>query len=73
VAISNLGIEADWFPDRNQLMSTDRVRLITAAVRWPRASQSRQIALATALSRTYLKARSAKQADKLAKGYPSGG
>jgi hypothetical protein len=73
VAISNLGIEADWFPDRGQLMSTDGVRLITAAVTWPGAAQRRQVALATAVSRPYLVTRSAKQADKLAKGYPSGG
>jgi hypothetical protein len=71
VPVTNLGIEADWFPNHNWLMSTDGIRLITAAVTWPRASQSHQIALATALSRTYLKTQSAQQADKLARGYPS--
>jgi hypothetical protein len=71
VAVTNLGIEADWFPNRDWLMSTDGIRLITAEVTWPRASQSHQIALAAALSRTYLKSQSTQQADKLAKGYPS--
>jgi hypothetical protein len=71
VPVNNLGIEADWFPNRDWLMSTDGIRLITAEVHWPGAAQSRQISLATALSRTYLQSQSAKQADKLAKGYPS--
>jgi hypothetical protein len=71
VPVNNLGIEADWFPNRNWLMSTDGIRLITAEVKWPGATQSRQIRLATALSRTYLKAQTAKQGDALAKGYPA--
>jgi hypothetical protein len=71
VPVNNLGIEADWFPNRNWLMSTDGIRLITAEVRWPGATQARQIKLATALSRTYLKGQNAKQAAALAKGYPA--
>jgi hypothetical protein len=71
VPVNNLGIEADWFPNRNWLMSTDGIRLITAEVTWPGASQAHQIALATVLSRTYLKTQSTKQAEKLARGYPS--
>lgn len=67
-AINGLGIEADWFPDREALMSTDGFRLITASVQWLRTSVARQISLATALSRTYLKVVSEKQASALARG-----
>lgn len=67
-AIPNLGVEADWFPNLNQLMSTDTVQLITVTSQWPRAPVARQIGLAEALTRTYLKKLSPQQIDKLAKG-----
>jgi hypothetical protein len=67
--VTGLGIDAYWFPDRNQLMSTDGVRLITASVSWAGASLARQLALATALSRMYLTV--PRRSNGLAKGYPS--
>jgi hypothetical protein len=73
IAINNLGIEADWFPNLNQLMSTDGLRLITVTMHWPGAPLGRQIGLAEALSRTYLKKLSPQEVDQLAKGAPSGG
>lgn len=72
-AMNNLGIEADWFPNLSQLMSTDGLRLITVTMHWPGAPLARRIALAEALSRTYLKQLSPQEVDRLAKGAPSGG
>jgi hypothetical protein len=69
VAITGLGIEADWFPAENQLMATDGLKLITVTVTWHGSKLARQRALAEALTRTYLKQRTSKS---LAKGYPSG-
>jgi hypothetical protein len=72
-AINDLGIEADWFPNLSQLMSTDGLQLITVTVHWPATRSARQIGLAEALSRTYLKKLSPQEVDQLAKGAPSGG
>jgi hypothetical protein len=72
-AIDNLGIEADWFPNLSQLMSTDGLRLITVTMQWPGTPLARRIGLAEALSRTYLKKLSPQQVDQLAKGAPAGG
>jgi hypothetical protein len=72
-AINNLGIEADWFPNLSQLMSTDGLQLITVTMHWPGTMTARQIGLAEALSRTYLKKLSPQEVDQLAKGAPSGG
>jgi len=69
VAVTGLGIEADWFPAENQLMATDGLKLITVTVTWRGAKVARQRALAEALTRTYLKQHTRKS---LAKGYPSG-
>lgn len=68
IAISNLGVEADWFPDLGQLMSTDTVHLITVTMHWAGAPTRRQIGLAEALTRTYLKKLTPQEIDKLAKG-----
>lgn len=64
----NLGIEADWFPYLTQLMTTDGVRLITATVTWPHASQRRMRELSIPIARTYLRAPKRSKA----KGFPSG-
>ena len=68
VAVTGLGIEADWFPAENQLMATDGVKLITVTVDWRRTSLARQRALAEAITRPYLKHPN----QKAANGYPSG-
>lgn len=71
-AVTGLGLEASWFPDRDQLMSTDGLKLLTVTVAWPGASPKRQIALATALSRPYLKVLTPKQAEAVSNGFPCG-
>lgn len=52
--ITGLGIDAQWFPEEQHLMTTDGIRLITATVIWPAAPQSRRRALAQAAARPYL-------------------
>lgn len=71
-AVFHLGLEADWFPAYPQLMATDGKVLITLAVTWNGAPQSRQRQLAVAMTRTYLHTPHGKAAQALAKGYASG-
>jgi hypothetical protein len=52
--VSHLGLDASWFPDLSELMTTDGRALITVTVKWPRAPQRRQRELAAAVARTYL-------------------
>jgi hypothetical protein len=52
--IDGLGIDADWFPEEQHLMTTDAVRLITATVEWPRGRLAQKVALAVAAARPYL-------------------
>jgi hypothetical protein len=52
--IDGLGIDADWFPEEQHLMTTDAVRLITATVDWPRGTHAQKVALAVAAARPYL-------------------
>jgi len=52
--IGGLGIDADWFPEEQHLMTTDAVHLITATVAWPRGSRNQKVALAVAAARPYL-------------------
>ena len=69
IAVLGLGLEASWFPNQTQLMSTDGVRLIRTTVIWGGAKQAQKIRFATAISRLYLhKPKSSK-----AKGYAQGG
>jgi hypothetical protein len=72
-ALPNLGIEADWFPNLSAVMSTDGLQLITVTVHWPGAPVGREIGLAQALSRTYLKKLSPQEVNRLANGAPAGG
>jgi hypothetical protein len=72
--VGGLGLEAYWFPDRTQLMSTDGVRLVTVTVRWPRAHQARQRTLAVQVSKPYLRTPpGAATSSSLAKGAPAPG
>jgi hypothetical protein len=71
VAVPGLGLEASWFPAETHLEVTDGFRLITATVDWPGATQTREIALARAMAAPYLKTPHGKEAQALAKGYPS--
>jgi hypothetical protein len=70
VAVTGLGIEADWFPATTQLMATDGIKLITASVDWRGTTQGRRRALAEVFTRRYL--RQSRQGSARAKGYPSG-
>jgi hypothetical protein len=55
VHIDHLGLDADWFPEENHLLTTDAVRLITATiVTWPGAPKRRWRALAAVAARPYL-------------------
>jgi hypothetical protein len=56
VAISGLGLEADWFPQQQQLMATDGRILVTVGVSWRHAPQRRRVALDEAVARSYLAA-----------------
>jgi len=52
--VSHLGLDASWFPDLSEVMTTDGRALITVTIQWPRAPQRRLRALAAAVARTYL-------------------
>lgn len=67
-----LGLEAAWFPAGTDLEATDGTLLITTSVDWQGVARKRKIALATAVTRVYLKTPRGKRAQALAKGYPSG-
>lgn len=54
VQIPGVGLDADWFPDQQQIMTTDGKQLITAAVSWRHSKQSDRRALAEAAARAYL-------------------
>jgi hypothetical protein len=70
-AVVGLGLEAAWFPAETHLMATDGSRLITTTIDWPGAAQKREISMARAMTRPYLRTPHGKAAQKLAKGYPS--
>jgi hypothetical protein len=69
VSVMHLGLLASWFPNQQQLMSTDGVRLVRTTVIWPGAKQGEKIRFATRISRLYLK----RSKSSAAHGYPSGG
>lgn len=71
-AVPRLGLEADWFPAETHLMATDGTRLVTTTVIWRGAGQARKTALATVVTRPYLKTPHGKAAIAKAEGYPSG-
>ncbi|HUA44933.1 MAG TPA: hypothetical protein VMA77_06890 [Solirubrobacteraceae bacterium] len=71
-AVNGVGLVASWFPNRNQLMSTDGLKIVTITVAWPGATVGREIAVASEISRPYLKVLTPKQAQALANGYPCG-
>jgi hypothetical protein len=54
VHVDRLGVDASWFPDLRQVMTTDNRRLITVGVIWPHAPARRLRALAIAVARAYL-------------------
>jgi hypothetical protein len=52
--IAGLGLDADWFPSSQQLMTSDGNRLISVAVTWRGASVARKQGVAEAVARPYL-------------------
>jgi hypothetical protein len=53
--VDHLGLDAQWFPEEQQLLTTDAVRLITVTIAsWPGGSQARRRRLAAATARPYL-------------------
>jgi hypothetical protein len=52
--VMGIGLDADWFPTEQKLMTTDGRRLITAFVAWPGARPGRREALGKAVARRYL-------------------
>jgi hypothetical protein len=67
-AVMHLGLEAAWFPAREQLMATDGLRLLTVTVDWHGTTQAQRRSIAEVLTRPYLKI--TKQGLAAAKGYP---
>jgi hypothetical protein len=51
----NMGLGADWFPAREQLMATDGLKLITTTVTWNGVTQKHRLALAMAFTKPYIK------------------
>ncbi len=64
----NMGLEADWFPAREQLMATDGLKLITTTVTWKGVTQKHRLALARAFTKPYIKV--TKQGRAAVHGYP---
>jgi hypothetical protein len=69
--VAGLGLEAAWFPAETHMEATDGSRLITATIDWPGGAPKREMALAGALTRPYLRTPHGKAAQRLAKGFPS--
>ena len=68
VAINRIGLEAFWFPAREQLMATDGLKLITTTVTWKGVTQKHRLALAEAFIKPYIKV--TKQGRAAAKLFP---
>jgi hypothetical protein len=64
----NMGIGANWFPAREQLMATDGLKLITTTVTWNGVTQKHRLALAKAFTKPYIKV--TKQGRAAAHDYP---
>ena len=54
LGVAGLGLDADWFPDGNYVLTTDGVKLITVTVAWPGSSQAARRALSIAVARRFL-------------------
>jgi hypothetical protein len=63
VHIGGLGLDADWFPQPEQIETTDGRRLITVGVVWHGVPTKQRIALAKVIARTYLGPLDKKAAD----------
>jgi hypothetical protein len=52
--LSGLGPFASWFPNRDQLMATNDVLLLTVSVTWPESGRDEEVGLARAAVVPYL-------------------
>jgi len=52
--IMGLGLDADWFPDANNVETTNGVKLITATIAWPGSSEAQRRALSVAIARRFI-------------------
>jgi hypothetical protein len=52
--ITGLGLDADWFPSSQAVMTSDGDRLITVSVSWRDASTAMKRGLSEAVARAYL-------------------
>jgi hypothetical protein len=52
--VGHLGLDASWFPEEQQLQTTDAVRLVIVTIDWRAVPTARKIALAVAAARPYL-------------------
>jgi hypothetical protein len=52
--VTRLGLDASWFPDLNQLLTSDGHVLLGVTVQWPGVRAAVRRNLATALARVYL-------------------
>jgi hypothetical protein len=52
--VGGLGLDADWFPSSQQLMTSDGNRLISVSVSWRDAPAARKRGVAEAVARPYL-------------------
>ncbi|MGH2891085.1 MAG: hypothetical protein ACRDNJ_15815, partial [Solirubrobacteraceae bacterium] len=52
--VGHLGLDASWFPEEQQLQTTDGVRLIIVTIGWGRAPTARKVTLARAAAKAYL-------------------
>lgn len=54
VHVGHLGLDASWFPEEQQLQTTDGVRLIIVTIGWRGAPTGQKVALARAAAKVYL-------------------
>jgi hypothetical protein len=52
--IAHMGLDADWFPEPRQLLTTDGTRLLAVTVAWAHSTQAKRKALAKSVARAYL-------------------
>ncbi len=73
LAVTGVGLMANWFFDLDNFQATDGHRLITVTVVWDHKRQSVQRAIAVAVTRPYMHPPVGEKAiNQLVYGYPSG-
>jgi hypothetical protein len=57
--IAHMGLDADWFPEPSQLLTTDGTRLLAVTVAWPHSTEAKRKALAKSVAQAYLSQKAA--------------